>query len=422
MKQMKDSGIEWVGQIPEDWKIERLQWHIEEVNIKNNPIRTERILSLTNKLGVVPYEEKGNQGNKSKENLSEYKLAFENTIVANSMNVIIGSVGLSKYYGCVSPVYYVFKAKKGTSIRFINYVFNTVGLQKELRKHANGILEIRLRVSADDILKRSIAIPSLTRQEVISDYLDTKCAEIDGLIGDIQAEIDTLEQYKRSVITEAVTKGLNPNAEMIDCDIDYLGKMNKSWTLTKLGYICTKLDRPVLKEAPPLICSNKGKVILRGDENIGLSTDNDNMFQGVKAGDLCIHGMDTWHGAIAVSDLDGKITNVVHCCDSHEDKRFIGYFLQMLAFKKVYKAISNGVRGNTSDFRSWDKASSIYIVIPSNSEQKKIADYIDEKCAQTEQIINEKQSQIDTLESYKKSVIFEYITGKKEVKSNGKTY
>lgn len=109
MREMKDSGIEWIGQIPSNWKIERMQWHLEEKNVGNNPVQTTNILSLTNKRGVIPYEEKGNQGNKSKEDVSGYKLAYPNTIVANSMNVIIGSVGLSKYYGCVSPYIMCFK-------------------------------------------------------------------------------------------------------------------------------------------------------------------------------------------------------------------------------------------------------------------------------------------------------------------------
>ena len=116
---------------------------------------------MTNKLGVVPYEEKGNQGNKSKENVYEYKLAYPNTIVANSMNILIGSVGLCDYFGCVSPVYYVFRAKKYNNIKFLNYIFQTVGFQRELRKYANGILEIRLirrlylnKVVDVEILKR----------------------------------------------------------------------------------------------------------------------------------------------------------------------------------------------------------------------------------------------------------------------------
>ena len=415
MRQMKNSGIEWIGEIPEHWNTERIQWHLYEINEKNSPIRTMCVLSLTNKRGVIPYEEKGAQGNISKENYNEYKIAYQNTIIANSMNIIIGSVGYSQYYGCVSPVYYVFAAREQCNIRFFNYIMQTVPFQKELRRFANGILEIRLRVSADTILKRSVAVPFLFEQEQIVSFLDKKCGEVDALIAEIQQEIETLEQYKRSVITEAVTKGLDSSVPMKDSGIDYLGWINSEWRLTKLGYICQKLNRPVQEKAEALICSNKGKVVLREDVSVGLISENDRMYQGVKVGDLCIHGMDTWHGAIAVSSLNGKITTVVHCCDSREDKRFIAYYLRMLAFKKVYKAISNGVRGNTSDFRSWDKAGDIYIVLPNKETQQQIADYLDKKCKEIEEIIADKQSQIETLESYKKSLIYEYVTGKKEI-------
>ena len=140
--EMQDSGIEWVGEIPAHWAVERIQWHLDEINESNNPVQTTNILSLTNKLGVVPYEEKGNQGNKSKENFADYKIAYPNTIVANSMNILIGSVGLCEYHGCVSPVYYVFKEKCGNSIKYLNYLFSLTNFQKELRKYANGILEI----------------------------------------------------------------------------------------------------------------------------------------------------------------------------------------------------------------------------------------------------------------------------------------
>ena len=114
-REMKDSGIEWIGKIPANWTLRRLQWCLIEVTEKNDPIKTTQILSLTNKQGVLPYEDKGAQGNKAKENLAEYKLAYEDTLIVNSMNVIIGSVGISHYFGCVSPVYYVFKEKRSLS-------------------------------------------------------------------------------------------------------------------------------------------------------------------------------------------------------------------------------------------------------------------------------------------------------------------
>lgn len=417
MREMKDSGIEWIGEIPCDWKLERSQWHLEEVNISNNPIQTNNVLSLTNKLGVVPYEEKGNQGNKSKENVYEYKLAYPNTIVANSMNILIGSVGLCDYFGCVSPVYYVFKAKKHNNIKFLNYVFQTVGFQRELRKYANGILEIRLRVSASDILKRFIPFPSENEQQRIAEFLDRECGKIDGVKADIQAQIDTLEQYKRSIITEAVTHGLNPFAPMKDSGVDYIDKIKSDWRITKIGFVCSKLTRGFSAEDPALICSNNGSVMLRDEEKAcGKMVSEDNAMQGIHIGDIAIHGMDTWHGAIGFSKIKGKITRVVHVCDSSEDKRFIVYYLKSLAYQNVYKLISNGVRGNTSDFRSWDKVKDIYICLPATKkEENEICDYLDAQCENIDMIIADKKSQIETLDGYKKSLIYEYVTGKKEV-------
>ncbi|MEI3223918.1 MAG: restriction endonuclease subunit S [Gemmiger sp.] len=415
MREMKDSGIEWIGQIPSNWKIERMQWHLEEKNVGNNPVQTTNILSLTNKRGVIPYEEKGNQGNKSKEDVSGYKLAYPNTIVANSMNVIIGSVGLSKYYGCVSPVYYVFQATNNANIEFFNYIFSVVGFQRELRKYANGILEIRLRVSADNILKRPVAIPPDEEQARIVNFLNTKCSEIDAISADIQKEIETLEQYKRSVITEAVTKGLNPNTETKKSAIFYMAPYNSGWHLTKIGYECTKLARPFSPADMPLLCTNKGKVSPRPNNMTGKMVSEDNAMQGIHKGDIAIHGMDTWHGAIAMSEYDGKITRVVHVCDSKQDKRFIVYYLQQLAFNDVYKLISFGIRGNTSDFRSWDKVKDIYIALPDIDEQRKISDNLDLECRYVEDIVSEKKKQLDVLDAYKKSLIYEYVTGKKEV-------
>lgn len=417
MREMKDSGVEWIGEIPCDWKLERSQWHLEEVNISNNPIQTNNVLSLTNKLGVVPYEEKGNQGNKSKENVYEYKLAYSNTIVANSMNILIGSVGLCDYFGCVSPVYYVFRAKKYNNIKFLNYVFQTVGFQRELRKYANGILEIRLRVSSSDILKRFIPFPSEIEQQRIAEFLDRECGKIDGLKADIQAQIDTLEQYKRSVITEAVTHGLNPSAPMKDSGVDYIDKIKSDWRITKIGFVCSKLTRGFSAEDPALICSNNGSVMLRDEEKAcGKMVSEDNAMQGIHIGDIAIHGMDTWHGAIGFSKIKGKITRVVHVCDSTEDKRFIVYYLKSLAYQNVYKLISNGVRGNTSDFRSWDKVKDIYICLPATKkEENEICDYLDAQCENIDMIIADKKSQIETLDGYKKSLIYEYVTGKKEV-------
>ena len=121
----KDSGIEWIGDIPQNWELLRLQFCLDEIKQKNNPIQSEQVLSLVKDRGVMLYEEKGNVGNVAKEDISEYKLAYPNTLILNSMNILIGSVGISNYFGCVSPVYYVFKETDKSDLRFINYIFET---------------------------------------------------------------------------------------------------------------------------------------------------------------------------------------------------------------------------------------------------------------------------------------------------------
>ena len=425
MREMKDSNIQWLGQYPRNWKLERIKYCLQDRVEKNSPIRTKSILSLTAKQGVIPYDQKEGGGNKPKEDLTAYRLAYPGDIVMNSMNILSGAVGLSKYFGCVSPVYYMLRPRnKQEDVRYYNYIFQTRMFQRSLYGLGNGILikesgngklnTIRMRIPMEKFGALMVPVAPPSEQKTISDFLDSKCSEIDTISADIQKEIETLKQYKRSVITEAVTKGLNPDAETKKSAIFYMAPYNSEWRLSKIGYECTKLARPFSPADMPLLCTNKGKVSPRPSDMTGKMVSEDNAMQGIHKGDIAIHGMDTWHGAIAMSEYDGKITRVVHVCDSKQDKRFIVYYLQQLAFNDVYKLISFGIRGNTSDFRSWDKVKDIYIALPDIDEQQKISDFLDLECRRVEDIVSEKKKQLDVLDAYKKSLIYEYVTGKKE--------
>lgn len=427
MQTMKDTKIKWLGEIPDSWQLKKIKYVLQERIEKNNPVRTTYILSLTAKQGVIPYDEKEGGGNKPKEDVSAYRLAYPGDIVMNSMNILSGSVGLSQYFGCVSPVYYMLRPKeKDDDVRYYNYIFQTTLFQRSLFGLGNGILikesgngklnTIRMRIPMDKFGGLYIPIAPKDKQRKISDFLDAKCGEIDILIKNIQEEIDVLEDYKKSIISEGVTRGLDCNSALKDSGIFYMGPIKETWSISKIGYICTKLSRGFLPEDTALVCSNKGKVLIRDENAVGKMVSEDNAMQGIKKGDIAIHGMDTWHGAIALSEYDGKITRVVHVCDSNEDKRFVVYYMQYLAFQGVYKLISNGVRGNTSDFRSWDKVKDIYIPLPeSREEQKKICDHLDLVCKEIETAIDNKREQLDMLEQYKKATIYEYVTGKKDV-------
>ena len=196
----------------------------------------------------------------------------------------------------------------------------------------------------------------------------------------------------------------------IPTDVFWQPHMPSHWRVVKLRHVLTKLQRKRIQGAELLICSNKGTVHKRGDSKLGLVAEDEQVYQGVANGDLLIHGMDTWHGAIALSGYDGMCTPVVHVCDSSQNKAFIGYYLRNMAVGKVFKLISNGVRQNTSDFRSWDKLASIPVVLPPLSEQQAIVSYLDDKCVKLDQLVTNKEKEIELLQEMKQRVISDAVT------------
>ncbi len=409
MAELKDRGTEWLGEIPDSWRLSRIGSVYE---LRNTKVSDKEYppLSVTNK-GIVPQLQTAAKTNAH----DDRKLVKKGDFAINSRSDRRGSCGISSYEGSVSLINTILAPLGKMNPRYYDWLFHTIQFGDEFYKWGHGIVDDLWTTNWQDMKKITIPMPDLNEQEKIAAFLDAKCEEIDELFTDIQTEIDTLEEYKQSVIIEAVTRGLNLNVEMKDSNIFYLGKIKWDWSLTKIGYVCTKLNRTFKSEDVALICSNRGKVLVRGENVVGIMASEDNAMQGIKKNDIAIHGMDTWHGAIALSDYEGKITRVVHVCDSAEDKRFIVYWLQYLAFQGVYKLISNGVRGNTSDFRSWDKVRNIYIALPNKVEQKAICDYLDKFSSEIDVIVNIKKQQLNVLEEYKKATIYEYVTGKKEV-------
>lgn len=415
MREMKNSGLKWIGEIPYSWNVMPNKYLMKKKKVICPVYKGEDILSLTMK-GVIVRDL--DAGGKMPTSFDGYQRLEPGNLLMCLFDIDVTPrcIGLIKQEGLSSPAYSQFELNDMGNAEYYCYYYTMLDNDKTLLHLAKNL---RHSLTEDQLGAISVIVPPIQEQKKIADFLDAKCSEIDALTADIQTQIDTLEQYKRSIITEAVTKGLNSDVEMKDSGIFYMAPMNAKWRLTKIGYICTKLSRLFKPEDTALICSNSGKVLVRADDVTGKMVSDDNAMQGIHAGDIAIHGMDTWHGAIALSDYDGKITRVVHVCDSTEDKRFIVYYLQYLAFQGVYKLISNGVRGNTSDFRSWDKVSDIWIAISkTKEEQKNICDYLDRQCKSIEKVIAEKKEQLEVLDEYKKSLIYEYVTGKKEVPEN----
>ena len=428
MREMKDSGIQWLREYPSDWKLIKIKYTLKERVEKNNPVRTSDILSLTAKQGVIPYEKKEGGGNKPKEDVSAYRLAYPGDIVMNSMNILAGSVGLSRYFGCVSPVYYMLRPQnKDEDVRFYNYIFQTEAFQKSLFGLGNGIVikesgngklnTIRMRIPMDKFGELYIPVAPIRNQHAISDFLDAKCSEIDSLSATIQSEIDTLEQYKRSVITETVTKGLDKDAEMKESGIEWIGKIPANWEIEKGKYCLAYKEKPTHPDDEVITCFRDGEVTLRKnrrEDGFTISL-KEIGYQGIDVGDLIVHGMDGFAGAIGISDSRGKASPVLNVIDTlQNNKRYIMYYLRSMAYNGVFIALSTGIRVRTCD-TSWGKLKELPYPIPPKIEQDAIAEFIDCKVQQIETLIQDKKKALDKLDQYKKSLIYEYVTGKKEV-------
>ena len=277
---------------------------------------------------------------------------------------------------------------------------------------------VRQGLNYSEFSKLMVFEPSYAEQVSIADFLDAKCAEIDALTADIQMQIDTLEQYKRSVITEAVTKGLNPDAETKNSGIEWIGEIPSTWNIIRGKYLLEYLQKPVKEDDGVITCFRDGEVTLRSNrrEDGFTMSDKEIGYQGIDAGDLVVHGMDGFAGAIGISDSRGKASPVLNVMDTKQNKRYIMYYLRSMAYSDVFVALATGIRVRSCDLR-WNKLADLPYPVPSIEEQTAIVEYIDTTLEKTDVVISKKKAQLETLDEYKKSLIYEYVTGKKEVPS-----
>lgn len=410
MREMKDSGLKWLGKIPADWTLAKIgglySIRNEKVSDKDYPP-----LSVTNK-GILPQLETAAKTNDG----DNRKLVRVGDFAINSRSDRRGSCGISPYDGSVSLINIVMVPRKEMVPTYYEWLFHTTQFGDENYRWGHGIVDDLWTTGWQDMKKITIPMPSLDEQRRIADYLDTKCAEIDALTADIQTQIDTLEQYKRSVITETVTKGLNPDAEMKDSGIQWIGMMPAHWDCIRGKYILKYIQKPVRDDDGVITCFRDGEVTLRSNrrEDGFTMADKEIGYQGIDVGDLVVHGMDGFAGAIGISDSRGKASPVLNVLDTKQNKRYIMYFLRSMAYSDVFLALATGIRVRSCDLR-WNKLSELFYPIPPLEEQEAIVDYIDSILRRTDEVIAAKKEQFSTLEAYKKSLIYEYVTGKKEV-------
>ena len=417
MREMKDSGAKWIGDIPKDWGVDKLKFHLKRNEPRNPGDKT--VLSLYRELGVIPKDSRDDNYNVTSEDTSKYKYVRPGDFVINKMKAWQGSVAVSDYEGIVSPAYFIYNFTDTAYYkRYLHYLLR--GCYKdEFLRMSGGIRVGQWDLPSEALDNTVVLLPPLPEQRLIASFLDAKCAEIDALTAGIQQQIDALEQYKRSVITEAVTKGLNHEAKMKDSGIEWVGEIPENWEIIRGKFILKYLQKPVKEDDGVITCFRDGEVTLRSNrrEDGFTMSDKEIGYQGVDVGDLVVHGMDGFAGAIGISDSRGKASPVLNVLDTEQDKRYIMYYLRSMAYGDVFLAIATGIRVRSCDLR-WNKLAELLYPIPPLEEQKAIVAYIDDTLAKTDEVIADKKLQIETLDNYKKSLIFEYVTGKKEVPSN----
>lgn len=417
MVEMKDSGAAWIGNIPKAWCVDKLKYHLKR-NEPRNP-GNQQVLSLYREYGVIPKDSRDDNHNITSEDTSKYKYVKKGNFVVNKMKAWQGSVAVSDFEGIVSPAYYVYEfTDVKLDKKFFHYLLRS-SYKDEFRRLSGGIREGQWDLPSDALDNILIVFPEIGKQERIAAFLDVKCSEIDALSMDVQAEIDTLEEYKSSVIIEKVTKGLDPNAEMQNSGVEWIGIIPSTWSSHPVYYYFgeRKVKNYDLKEQN-LLSLSYGKIIRKDiNTNGGLLPASFSTYNIVEAGDIIIRptdlqndkrslrtGLVTEHGIITSAYIDLMPKTGVN-------SKYFYYLLHAYDIMKVFYNMGNGVRQglNYSEF------SKLMVVAPSEEEQQEIVDYLDNKCAEIDFIIETKKKQLTILEEYKIAIIYEYVTGKKEV-------
>lgn len=430
----RPADVPWINMIPTHWETKRLKELLAERKESNNPVKTTDILSLTNTRGVIPYAQKGNIGNKSKENLENYKLAYPNDLVLNSMNVIIGSVGLSQYFGAVSPVYYMLYPRKNDNIRYFEYIFKLKTIQEYLKGLGNGILAIRMRIPMIKLNNVLLPVPPREEQDQIVRYLDWQVSKINKLISARKKQIVLLKEQKQAVINEAVTKGLDPAVPMKDSGVEWIGEIPAEWDVIPLkrqfsfgrGLPIKKSD--LKEEGVPVICY--GQVHAKTNTGVGL---NDTLIRFVDPIYHMTNVQSLVHeGDFIFADTSEDHAGVGNCVYINtSDSIFAGYhtvilrtiekgFSNYLAYLFLTDTWRSQLRSRVNGVKVYSITQGILkqstVLIPPSDVQKKIVDYLDGRCSDIDRLIESINSKISLLVEYRTRLISDVVTGQIDVR------
>lgn len=417
----KDSGIAWIGEIPEHWELRKGKNLFKLRNSKGN--NNAILLAATQKYGMIPQSQvEGVVQVKQNTDLNTFKTVHKNDYVI-SLRSFQGGFEMSKYEGVCSPAYQVFYSTKPCCNYFFKYMFKSYGFVSQINAFTLGIREGK-NIQYEDFSLMKLPLPTIQEQQSIATYLDQKCSEIDELITLQEEMITKLQSYKQSVITEAVTKGLDKNVPLKDSGIEWIGEIPEHWNICKLKNIfllstgTTPKDFDQTSEEDNLINWYTPSDILDSCNDLFSSQRKlsekviyANKISLFPIGTLLYVGIGASAGKVGYANENGysnqQITGLIPLnCYS----RFYFYYLSALkdkirdnAFFTTLPIINNAYLGQE------------LIPFPTISEQHSIADYLDQKCSEIDELISIKQQKIEKLKDYKKSLIFECVTGKRKV-------
>lgn len=425
MAEMKDSGTAWLGIIPKDWELSKIS-SIYELRTQKVSDKDYPPLSVTMN-GIVPQLDSAAKTNAH----DDRKLVKKGDFAINSRSDRRGSCGVSEYDGSVSLINTVMKPRDEMNPDYYNWLFHTIQFADEFYKWGHGIVDDLWTTNWQDMKHIDIPVPTLDEQKVIADYLNKAIPEIDALHTDIEKQIETLEEYKKSIITEAVTKGLDPDVEMKDSGIEWVGMIPKNWNVTRIGYESwirarlgwkgLKAEEYVLEGHPFLSAFNIIQNKISWDELNYITNERYNESPEImlKVGDIVLVKDGAGIGKCAKIDslpYETATTNgslaVISSTVEKLDYNYLYFYLQSAMFQNYILRIMNGMG---VPHLSQEELRKIKIPFPPINEQIEIAKYLEKKRNDIDMAILEKIQQLETLEQYKKSVIYEYVTGKKEV-------
>lgn len=435
MAEMKDSGIHAIGRIPKEWNVVRTKYlsnisiglvttmtenYVEKEEgvplIRNGNIRCNKI----DVNGIVFLDKRFAEKNKHRQ-LHTGQIATVHT----------GDVGTSivipeEYDGCLGFATIQSTPYKGVSSEFLCWFYNSAAFKNQCIECSTG--DGRQNLNLYDFVDLFVAIPKYDLQSKIASFLDKKCAEIDSLHTDIEKQIETLEEYKKSIITEAVTKGLDPDVEMKDSGIEWIGMIPKNWNISRLKYELETFMKYGASEAGVEYSDDLPRYIRITD-----ITNNNRLKTGEKLSltEKQANGYMLEKDTVLFARSGGTVGKTFLYKPEYGKAAFAGYLISAIPDKEKMQAEWLYYFSLSNAYWDWanqiftqatiqnigaDKYSNLPIPIPSIDIQNAIVNYLNKKCAEIDYIITDKKKQLETLEQYKKSLIYEYVTGKKEVK------